>query len=142
MLVTKPTRLITVSLSPTFAMATEVLTMPMATVPSSAAETKLKAYDNSNHEVRTTLDYYKASADGKPPIPIYVGKESSYNAYSSFPYPITIYAVNGKEHEYTLDNNGFQFVQHQSNLEETDFRSQESIIGNYYPEVVRLLKNL
>lgn len=48
--------------------------------------------------------------------------------------------VSGRENEFTLDKNGFQFVEHTS--QEKDFDDEERITGVYYAEVEQLLKEV
>ncbi|KAF2174948.1 hypothetical protein K469DRAFT_743521 [Zopfia rhizophila CBS 207.26] len=55
-------------------------------------------------------------------------------------HPITVHDVTGKEKEYTLDGNGFQFHEHTS--VEKDFLDDEQIKAQYYPETEQLLKDV
>lgn len=52
---------------------------------------------------------------------------------------VTIHDVRGKEDQYTLDKNGFQFHKHVS--KEKDFLDDEHIKAVYYPETEQLLKD-
>ncbi|KAF2010134.1 hypothetical protein BU24DRAFT_357228 [Aaosphaeria arxii CBS 175.79] len=51
----------------------------------------------------------------------------------------TVRDVRGRESEYTLDGNGFEFYKHTS--EEKDFLDEEQIKSRYYPETEQLLKD-
>ncbi|KAF2733660.1 hypothetical protein EJ04DRAFT_494853 [Polyplosphaeria fusca] len=56
------------------------------------------------------------------------------------PHLVTVRDVSGREHEYTLDGNGFQFHKHVSI--EKDFLDDDQIKAQYYPEVEQLLKDV
>lgn len=53
--------------------------------------------------------------------------------------PSTITAVNGHEDEYSLDNQGFQFIKHTTN---TNWDDTESIKRDHYPEMAKLLEEV
>ncbi|KAL4869860.1 hypothetical protein BDV12DRAFT_208184 [Aspergillus spectabilis] len=53
--------------------------------------------------------------------------------------PVTIHDVSGRELDYTLDGNGFQYYYHSS--AEKDFLDDEQIKRVYYPETEQLLKD-
>lgn len=48
--------------------------------------------------------------------------------------------VRGHEHEFNLDDNGFQFAKLDSDV--TDFTDKEYVESTYYPEVEDLVKRL
>jgi hypothetical protein len=90
-----------------------------------------------SQDVDTVLHYFKPNADGSPPNPTYVDKpETFYREPDS--HDVTVRDVRGKEDQYALDANGFQFYKHVS--KEKDFLDDEKIKAEYYPEIERLLK--
>jgi hypothetical protein len=91
------------------------------------------------HDVETILNYHKPNEDGSPPHPTYVDRPETYERPVE-PHKVTVRDVTGKEHEYTLDGNGFQFYRHTS--AEKDFVDDEKIKAEYYPETVQLLKDV
>jgi len=52
---------------------------------------------------------------------------------------VTVRDVSGRESEYTLDGNGFQFYKHVST--EKEFVDEEKIKEKYYAETEQLLKD-
>ncbi|KAI0119678.1 amino acid permease-domain-containing protein [Daldinia grandis] len=54
-------------------------------------------------------------------------------------YPVRITDVSGREDEFTLDKNGFQFYRHVA--QEKDFLDDDHIKAVYYPETEQLLKD-
>lgn len=93
---------------------------------------------DDRHDVPTSLNYYPI--DAGPPIPVTVGKTSVNNKRPSISVDVVVQDVSGHENEYTLDKNGFQFVQHTS--QEKNFDDEERITGVYYAEVEQLLKEV
>ncbi|KAL4948162.1 hypothetical protein BDW69DRAFT_189518 [Aspergillus filifer] len=91
------------------------------------------------HNVQTTLNFFADHPDGSPPTPYYAGDNDSYKKQPTETIPVTITDVAGKELDYTLDNNGFQFYYHQS--AEKEFLDDEQIKRVYYPETEKLLKD-
>ncbi|OTA97592.1 hypothetical protein M434DRAFT_18984 [Hypoxylon sp. CO27-5] len=55
-------------------------------------------------------------------------------------HPVHITDVRGREAEFTLDGNGFQYVPHVA--QEKDFLDEEHIKAVYYPETEQLLKDV
>lgn len=51
-----------------------------------------------------------------------------------------IHDVRGREHDFTLDDNGFQFAKLDSDV--TDFTDKEHVQSSYYPQVEGLVKRL
>ncbi|KAH8799347.1 hypothetical protein F5884DRAFT_863518 [Xylogone sp. PMI_703] len=51
-----------------------------------------------------------------------------------------IYDVRGKEFEYTLDTNGFQFVKHETGLTPEEFKDHAIVESRYLPESIALFK--
>jgi len=89
-------------------------------------------------DVDTVLHYYKPNADGSPPHPTYTDRPETYERPTEV-HPATVRDVRGKESDYTLDKNGFQFYKHTS--EEKDFKDDDEIKKLYYPETEQLLKD-
>ena len=93
---------------------------------------------DKQHNVHTTLNYYKDPGDGAGPPPPYVRQPETYER-PTYPLPVTVTDVRGHEAEYNLDNKGFQFYKHAS--VEKDFKDDDHIKAVYYPEVEQLLKD-
>ena len=55
-------------------------------------------------------------------------------------YKATIYDLNGRESEFSLDLQGFQV--HRNSAKEKDFLDDEQIKTVYYPETEQLLKDV
>ncbi|KAI0081647.1 hypothetical protein K474DRAFT_1635579 [Panus rudis PR-1116 ss-1] len=93
----------------------------------------------SPRDVLTTLNYYAPIGTEAPYQYVYEAPPNiPQNNLGSETHPVTIHDVRGRESEYTLDRNGFQFVKHQS--KETEFTDHGKIEKEYYPEVIELLK--
>ncbi|KAF9695257.1 hypothetical protein EKO04_006764 [Ascochyta lentis] len=89
-------------------------------------------------DVHTELNYHKPNEDGSPPHPTYVDRPETYERpYES--HPMTITDVRGRESEFSLDVNGFQFYKHTS--VEKDFLDDNQIKEQYYKETEQLLKD-
>lgn len=93
---------------------------------------------SKQHNVHTTLNYYKDPGDGSAPHPSYVGKPETYERPSE-PLNVVVNDVRGREQEYNIDKQGFQFYKHTS--VEKDFEDDEHIKNVYYPETEQLLKD-
>lgn len=91
------------------------------------------------HHVQTTLNFLKENEDGSPPTPNYVNKPESFVAQPVATIPVTVHDVSGRELDYTLDGNGFQFYYHES--AEKEFLDDEKIQREYYAETEQLLKD-
>jgi hypothetical protein len=71
------------------------------------------------------------------------GGEASFRALTDLriSYPITIHDVRGKEADFTLDRNGFQYVHHEvPGLK--DCSSEEEIAALLVPETEKLVQKL
>jgi hypothetical protein len=88
-------------------------------------------------DVHTELHYYKDNEDGSPPHPTYIDRPETYERPFET-HPVTVHDVRGRDHEFTLDSNGFQFFSHTAT--EKDFVDDEQVKASYYPEVAQLLK--
>jgi hypothetical protein len=93
---------------------------------------------SERHDVHTWLNYYKDPGDGSAPPPSYVGKPETYERPAQ-PLEVTVTDISGNVGDYNLDNHGFQIYNHES--KEKDFRDEEKIRREYYPEVEQLLKD-
>ncbi|KAK7179858.1 hypothetical protein DPSP01_004591 [Paraphaeosphaeria sporulosa] len=89
-------------------------------------------------DVDTVLHYFRPNADGSPPHPTYVDKPETYHREPES-HNVTVRDVRGKEDQFSLDKNGFQFYKHVS--KEKDFLDDEKIKAEYYPETEQLLKD-
>ncbi|KAF2819505.1 hypothetical protein CC86DRAFT_449888 [Ophiobolus disseminans] len=76
--------------------------------------------------------------DGSPPHPTYVDRPETYDRPFEI-YPVTVHDVRGRERDYSLDGNGFQFYRHTAN--EKDFLDDDKIKSGYYAETEQLLKD-
>jgi len=52
---------------------------------------------------------------------------------------VTVHDISGEIDEYSLDDHGFQYVNHES--KDKDFFDEEKIKSEYYPEIEQLLKD-
>ncbi|ROV97483.1 hypothetical protein VPNG_08724 [Cytospora leucostoma] len=93
---------------------------------------------SNQRDVSTTLNYYPA--DSGPPIPVIVGETTVTNKRPSIAFGVTVHDVTGRQSDYNLDKNGFQFIHHVS--EEKTFDDEERITSLYYKEVEQLLKDV
>ena len=93
------------------------------------------------HDVSTTLNYVSSAQPKDEPTYTY-----TYDPPEGTPrtnvlreaFHAVIHDVRGREHEFTLDTAGFQFVKHIS--AEKEFADDERIKDVYYKEVEELLK--
>ena len=93
------------------------------------------------HDVPTKLNYYQP-----------IGTEEPYQYVLDPPAdkpahnigqdtrPVTVHDARGREDDFTLDKNGFQFVRWPS--VEKEFDDEASIQARYYPEVEEILKKV
>ncbi len=105
----------------------------------SAGRGDSKDVGNTPADVRTVLNYYKPNEDGSPPHATYTDRPETYGRPVE-EHGVTIHDVRGREADYSLDGNGFQFVQHSS--AERDFADDDHIKAVYYPETEQLLKDV
>ena len=93
------------------------------------------------HDVPTSLNYYTPIGTEEPYQYVLAppeGKEP--NNLGVEPHDVTVHDARGREAEFSLDKNGFQWV-HWPSVEK-DFTDDEVIKERYYPEVERLLKEV
>lgn len=118
---------------------TQASTVPPHELSSSLSALSVKEVPKPQevHNVVADFHYYKDPGDGSRPPPTYVNKPESYRRVPET-LSLTVHDIRGTEDQYSLDKTGFQIYHHQS--VETDFRDEEQIKKNYYPEVENLLK--
>ena len=125
-------------------MATAATQLPtthsFGTAPS-APEVKIARAELSNgpKDVHTEFHYFKDNEDGSPPHPTYTDRPETYER-EHLTYPAIVHDVRGREAEFTLDKDGFEFVRRP--VQEKDFLDDEVIKAGYYPEVEQLLKDV
>ncbi|KAI0662216.1 hypothetical protein C8Q70DRAFT_909721 [Cubamyces menziesii] len=93
------------------------------------------------HDVPTTLNYY-APTDEEAPYQ-YVQDPPEGKAWSNIgtdPHPVLVHDARGHEEDFSLDQNGFQYVKWPS--VEKEFDDEERIKAQYYPEVEEILKKV
>ena len=117
--------------------AVQLPTGPDSSLLTQKSQAPIQISDKPRH-VQTTLHFIKEVPDGSHLAPSYVGKPETYER-PSVEVPVTVHDVSGRELDYTLDSNGFQFYYHES--KEKDFVDDEKIKREYYPEVEQLLKD-
>ncbi|KAI1080590.1 amino acid permease-domain-containing protein [Whalleya microplaca] len=79
------------------------------------------------------------SEDGSPPHATYTDRPETYERPVES-HRVHITDVTGHEAEYTLDQNGFEYVRHTA--QEKDFLDEDHIRAVYYPETEQLLKDV
>jgi hypothetical protein len=87
------------------------------------------------HDIEATLFYYK-SRDGISPeindIELLLGDKDADGR------KVMIQDIRHKEHDYSLENNGFQVLNH--DIQGDIFRDVETIKSLYYPAMANLLR--
>lgn len=83
--------------------------------------------------VATTLNYKHPDT----PYEYYPGTALAYTIPRDH-LPVNIHDARGKESDFTLDKNGFEFHSHTSKAEISD--DKEAVSATYYPELEALLK--
>ncbi|EJF59035.1 hypothetical protein DICSQDRAFT_65724 [Dichomitus squalens LYAD-421 SS1] len=91
-------------------------------------------------DVPTTLNFYKPLDEEPPHRYAYAVEGKPQTNVGSEPHPAVVHDVRGREAEFSLDKNGFQWVHWPSVAK--DFVDDEVIKEKYYPEVERLLKEV
>lgn len=94
-------------------------------------------------DVSTTLNYYTAIDTAEAPYS-YTGMEPPAGRLvtnvGKDPQQVIVTDVRGREEEFSLDKNGFQFMHWPS--AEKEFDDKERIQKQYYPEVEESLKQI
>ncbi|KAI9652809.1 MAG: hypothetical protein M1821_007807 [Bathelium mastoideum] len=119
-------------------MATAAVQQPFGDTIGRVAEPLIQENKLKKHDVATQLFYYKDPGDGTPPAPSYVGKPETYDR-PHVSQDVIVHDIAGDEDRYTLDSHGFQIYNHES--QEKDFRDDDKIKAEYYPETEQLLKD-
>ncbi|KAI0109818.1 hypothetical protein F4814DRAFT_424680 [Daldinia grandis] len=95
------------------------------------------------HDVLTNINYYKDPGDGSLPMPIVIANNTVKNERPHIPQQTVVHDVTGEEDKYTLDSHGFQFLRHESKTKSLQaFQDEDYVKGEYYPESIRLLKEV
>ena len=95
----------------------------------------------SPRDVTTTMNFYVPVADGEPYQYVFTPPDGvAHNNLGSETRPVVVHDMRGREKEYSLDKNGFQFVHWPST--EHAFTDSETIKTKYYTEVEELLKSV
>ena len=93
------------------------------------------------HDVPTILNYYTPVGTEEPYQYVQQPPEGKApHNLGSEPHDVTVRDARGREDEFSLDKNGFQFVKYPS--VEKEFDDDERIQNVYYPEVEKLLKEV
>ncbi|ETS81107.1 hypothetical protein PFICI_06109 [Pestalotiopsis fici W106-1] len=95
---------------------------------------------DKKHHVATTLNYWDDPGDGSRPTPIVIGKGRITNERPHQTHDFVITDVSGEEDQYTLDRHGFRYHSHES--VEKEFLDDQKILEVYYPECIRLLREV
>lgn len=111
---------------------------PTPTYTPQADQSAKEFRTNAAQDVQTILNYHKPNDDGSPPHPTYVDRPETYDRPVD-PHSATVRDVRGREKEFSLDTNGFQFYRHTS--AEKAFVNDEQIKDLYYKETEQLLKD-
>jgi hypothetical protein len=102
------------------------------------AQSSITVNETGPRDVNTVLHYFKPNEDGSPPHPTYTDRPETYERETLL-HPVTVHDVRGREKDYTLDGNGFQYHRHTAN--EKDFLDDDKIKSGYYAETEQLLKD-
>ncbi|MCJ1307248.1 hypothetical protein MMC25_000894 [Agyrium rufum] len=90
------------------------------------------------HNVYGEFNYYPQELG--VPEPVNVMKPSSFLNDPKETRKLLVEDVRGRESDFSLETSGFQFVNHETI--EKEFRDDESIKRDYYPEIENLVKEL
>ncbi|KAK9380436.1 uncharacterized protein V2V93DRAFT_370669 [Kockiozyma suomiensis] len=90
--------------------------------------------------VETTLNFYNPPADGSKPYNIVyeLPEGTPTRNFGDKPFTVSVQDIRGREHEFSLDVNGFQFEKrfHEFN----DWSNDDAIKSEYYPGVITAIK--
>lgn len=92
-------------------------------------------------DVVVDLNFYSPPADGSPPWNLAgdVPPGVTTRNFGQAARQVVIHDARGQEDKFTLDHDAFQILTNQPPSAEKDFKNDESIKKNYYPEVEKLL---
>jgi hypothetical protein len=118
-----------------------------------------------SHHLRTSTNYYDSPGDDSPPVPVYVGKcvlhmlqnystsgreehtlltvhsrSQVVNNRPMISVPTTVEDVTGREADFSLDVQGFQYCNHSSSMKE--FHDVSTITTEYYDECAAVMKSM
>ncbi|SPO06037.1 related to 7alpha-cephem-methoxylase P8 chain [Cephalotrichum gorgonifer] len=119
----------------------QIPTTPAFGATHSAPEVRTAQRESSGkpRDIHTELNYFKDNEDGSPPHPTYIQRPETFERPAET-HPAVIHDVRGREADYTLDGNGFEFIRYPTS--EKDFLDDDHIKAVYYPDVERLLKDV
>ena len=90
--------------------------------------------DGTNLRVTATLNFYKEGGSDR----VSQGGLQGNPELNFDPRPVAIEDVRGREAEFELDTQGFEFVSGKS-TKHADFKDPERMEAEYYPEVERYM---
>ena len=120
------------------ATAAVILTSPAPTFDPQTVQSAQSVESSGPQDVHTILNFHKPNEDGSPPHATYVDRPETYDRPVE-PHGVLVHDVRGRENEFSLDINGFQFYKHQST--EKEFLDDAQIRDQYYKETEQLLKD-
>jgi len=97
---------------------------------------------NRPTDVQATLNYTLPSHDGEPfwTLVLRPPPPEPWTNLIKDPRDIVIHDARGREEQFSLDHNGFQFLKYPSTV--PDLFDERSIKKLYYPEIVQMLREL
>jgi hypothetical protein len=92
-------------------------------------------------DTTVTLNYFSPPEDGSVPFNYVEAPPAGQpqRNYGDFDVQVPITDIRSRESEYTLDRDAFQAILGVSESAEKEFKDDESIKRNYYPEVEKLI---
>lgn len=123
--------------------ANDSLPAPTATSDSANSHTAAMATAAvlAPHDVPTTLNYYAPIGEEAPYQYVQEPPEGRpSNNIGTDPQPVLVHDARGHEADFSLDQNGFQYVKWPS--VESAFDDDERIKEKYYPEVEEILRTV
>lgn len=96
-------------------------------------------------DVTATLNFFNPPADSAKPFNFVdtPPEGQPQRNFSDSPQKTVIHDIRGREASFNLDNDAFQIIQNVAPSKEVEFRDDQSIQYNYYPEIEQLLlKNI
>lgn len=112
---------------------------PFDAVPGPAVRNTQLNVTHGPRDVHTQLHYHKDPEDDAAPHATYIDKPETFERPTEI-HSATIHDVRGREGDYALDGDGFEFITREA--QEKDFLDDEKIKAGYYPEVEQLLKDV
>jgi len=94
-----------------------------------------------SRDVPTAFNYLVKTTDGSQPYRYQFtppeGRPQTNTLEET--YPAVVHDARGREHQFSVDVNGFAFVR--APAKEKLFQDEQAIVNGYYQEVIELLKN-